>query len=231
MIQSELLAEYRQAGLLRGWLLLSLLPVVFFLLIIVFNGLSNATLIGISCCVVAAILIAVYSIKTHILLYPNKLVKHSLFGSKILKINAKTEFYFHHFQPWRKIPSIHCFFITIKQEQQSVTFYANVKDISSLQALLVELEKTYQQPAIKALIIKGQSIQFGDLKISSTGLTYKKQVLAFHELKNFSLQQGGSFRIQLQGKTSTFLDIPMRKIPNMTTLFTLLDHYLDRKTP
>lgn len=229
MIQSELLAEYRQTWLLSSLTLMVSIPIVLFFLGMIFLDQWAYAAMFASLCFAGALLLWLNGLKTYILLYPDKLIKHSLFGVTTLKLNAKTEFYYHHFQPLRRLKLMDCVFITLKQSQQSVTFYANMNDLAILQQLLIELEQTYQQAAIKALIIKGQSIHFGELKLTSTGLTYKKHALSFHEMKECSLHQDDHFRIELQGKTPLYMDIPMRKIPNRNTLFTLLDHYMDKK--
>lgn len=229
MIQSELLAEYRQTWLLHSLTLMISMPIALFFLSIIFLDQWAYALMFSSLCFAGALLLWLNATKTRILLYPDRLVKHSLFGVTTLKLNAKTEFYYHHFQPLRKVKVMDCVFITLKQSQQSVTFYANKNDLAILQQLLIELEQTYQQAAIKALIVKGQSIQFGEIKLSPVGLTYKKQVLPFHEMKGCSLRQDDHFRIQLQGKTPLYMDIPMRNIPNRNTLFTLLAHYMEKK--
>jgi hypothetical protein len=229
MIQSELLAECRQTWLLHSLIVMISLPIVLLLLGIIFLQQWAYALMLSSLCFAGALLLWLNGMKTRILLYPNKLIKHSLFGTTTLRLNAKTEFYYHHFQPIRGLKVLDCFFITLKQSKQSVTFYANKNDLAIVQQLLIELEHTYQEPVIKSLIVRGQSIRFGEIRLSPTALIYKKQKFTFSEMKECSLQQSGHFRIQLQGKTPLYMDIPIKKIPNTATLLSLIDHYVEKR--
>lgn len=229
MVQSELLVEYRQTWVHCLMTMLSVLPVGLFLfaMIALECPYIYAVLFALCCAAVMALL-GFNAFKLQVLLYPDKVVMRSLFGTQSLRLNAKTEFYYYHLHPtlhgmWIKQP-----YMMLKYGKRSFTFDSSIYNVESLRDVLLELEQFYQKPATETAILKGRSIFFGEVKVSSTGLSYKNQVLAFSDLKDCNLQKG-YLNVKKQAQQQAFLSIPMRKIPNMKTFFAVLDYYMERK--
>lgn len=229
MIQSQLLAEFRQTRVCNFINTFSTLPIA---LLFIFLGMEY---LGTAYAVLAALLglalmLAVwrYTRSVRILLYPDQLVRRSLLGKQVFLLNARTEFYYFHLHPFMSAVLLRQPYMSLKYGKKSLTLDSSIQHVDVLRDALLELEQFYQKPVTEHALLNRRSIFFGELKVSATGLAYKNQVLSYQDVKDCSLQKG-HFKVLKQYGQQTLLDIPVSKIPNIKTFFAVLDYYMARQ--
>ncbi len=228
MFQSELLAEFRQSRACCLINTLSIAPVALFLIFITAEYLGMAyVMLMAALCVLAMLAVWRYARSVRILLYPDQLVRRSLLGKSVFRLNARTEFYYYHLQPLMGGIMLRQPYISLKYGKKSLTLDSSIKHVDVLRDALLELEQIYQKPVTEHALLNRRSIFFGELKVSATGLAYRNQVLAYSDLKDCSLQKG-HFKVLKQSSRQTAMDIPVSKIPNIKTFFAVLDYYMAR---
>lgn len=229
MFPSELLAEFRQTRACRLTNTLCIVPVVLFLLLLTAEYASMAYVVLVSAlCLLAMLAIWRYACSVRILLYPDQLVRRTMLGRTVFRLNARTEFYYYHLQPLMGSVLLRQPYITLKYGKKTLMLDSSINHVEVLRDALLELEQIYQKPVTEHALLNRRSIFFGDLKVSATGIAYKNQVLSYHDFKDCSLQKG-HFKVLKQHGQQTALDIPVSKIPNIKTFFTVLDYYMARQ--
>lgn len=228
MIQSELLAEFRQSRTCCLTNTLCLVPVTlpFIYMAAAYLGMGYAVLL-LAITLLAMIAIWRYTYSVRILLYPDQLVRSTLLGKTALRLNARTEFYYYHLQPMIRGILLRQPYITLKYAKKSLTLDSGMQHVDILRDALLELEQIYQKPVTEHALLNRRSIFFGELKVSATGLVYRNQALSYQDVKDCSLQKG-HFKVLKQKGKQTAMDIPVSKIPNIKTFFAVLDYYMAR---
>lgn len=216
----RIIAEYRQTFILR-------IMATAVLLFIAFLSSEAKGVVGL--CFMLLIFVWVWGFKEKIILYPNQLHKQSLFGTKIVPLNAKTEYLYKFVQV--RVEGINTgqhTYITVKNGDQQIKANSNIKDIEQLYEQLIQIEVQNLQPQIQKALQEKSSLSFGVMKVSATGLAYRNKMLTYSEIVDFGIENG-SFFVQKKGVNGNFIKIPVAEIPNMTTFFGILDHYIQEK--
>ena len=229
MFQSALLAEFRQT---RACCVISTLGVLVISLCLMLVIATSASMTYawplLLLCPLLMLFMWRYSRSVRVLLYKDHLVRRSLLGNRVFRLNAKTEFYYYHLPSRMGSMLLRQPYITLKYGKKMLTLDSSLQHVDILRDALLELEQIYQQPVTEHALLNHRSIFFGELKVSATGLAYKNQVLSYHDVKDCSLQKG-HFRVLKQQGKQTALDIPVSKIPNIKTFFAVLDYYMARQ--
>lgn len=213
------ISEYRQTFILRIMATAILLFIAF---------LSTEIKMIVILCFIFLIFVWIWGFKEKIILSPNQLTKQSLFGTRTVLLNAKTEYFYKFVQV--RVQGINTgqhTYITVKNGHQQIKANSNIKDIDKLREQLIQLEIQNLQPQIQKALQEKSSLNFGVMKVSATGLAYKNKMLMYSEIADFGIQNGFFF-VQKQGGKGNF-KISVSDIPNMTTFFGLLDYYLQEK--
>lgn len=216
----RIIAEYRQTFILRIMATAVLLFIAF---------LSSEMKGVVILCFVLLLFVWVWGFKTKIILYPNKLQKQSLFVTKTVPLNARTEYFYRFVQV--RVQGVNTgqhTYITVKNGDQQIKANSNIKDIDKLYEQLVQIEVQNLQPQVQKALQEKSSLSFGVMKVSATGLAYKNKMLTYSEIVDFGVENG-SFFVKKKGVSGNFIKIPVSRIPNMTTFFGILDHYLQEK--
>ncbi|TCB35262.1 hypothetical protein E0H82_08385 [Acinetobacter sp. ANC 4910] len=216
----RIIAQYRQTFILRAM-------ATAVLLFIAFLCSEQRAIVGLCFCLL--MLVWIWGFKEKIILYPNQLQKQSLFGTQVVNLNAKTE-YFYKFTQIR-VQGVNAgqhTYITVKNGNQSIKANSNIKNIEDLYTKLIQIEVQNLEPQIQKALQERSSLSFGVMKVSATGLAYKNKMLTYAEITDFGIENG-SFFVKKQGVNGNFFKIPIAAIPNMTTFFMILDHYIQEK--
>ncbi len=167
--------------------------------------------------------------KTRVELYPNKLVYHRLLGTVTVPLNAATQFYYCQVQVrLQGIKTGDHIFITLVNRDTVLKLNSNLKDIDVLKHQLTDIELKIAEPLVQQALAQRQTLSFGTLKLSGSGLAYKNRMVALHEISDFEVEEG-FFVVRKSGNFMAFLKIAVSEIPNMSTFFILLDHYMQRQ--
>ena len=210
----RVLAEYRATYILR---ILFTAILLFFAFII-----SNKYITLLFALLLAFIWF--YGFKTKIIIYPNRIERQSLFGKVTVPLNEQTEYFYKFVQV--RVQGINTgrhTYITVKNNHQFIKADSNIKDVDDLRDQLIQIEIKNLQPQIQKALQEKSSLNFGVMKVSATGLAYKNKMLTYSEIEN------GFFFVKKQGERGSFFKIAVSEIPNMTTFFGLLDHYIQEK--
>lgn len=180
-------------------------------------------------CILFLIFVWIWGFKEKIVLYPNQLQKQSLSGTKTIPLNARTEYFYKFVQVQvQGINTGQHTYITVKNGDQLIKANSNIKDIDELREQLIQIEIQNLQPQIQQAMQEKSSLNFGVIKVSATGLAYRNKMLTYAEISDFGIENGFFF-VQKQGVRGNFFKIAVSEIPNMTTFFALLDHYIQEK--
>lgn len=216
----RILAEYRQTFILRIMATAVLLFIAF---------LCSESSIVVLICLVLLVLFWIWGFREKIVVYPNLLEKQSLFGTTTVPLNAKTEFFYKFVNV--RIEGINTgqhTYIRVRNGYQEIKANSNIKDIDQLRERLIQLEVHNLQPQIQKSLQEKSSLNFGILKVSSSGLAYKNSMITYTEISDSGIENG-FFYVKKQGKTGNFMRISISEIPNMTTFFALFHHYMEEK--
>lgn len=221
---SRLIAEFPQTWILRILSAMGLIPLGMMAVT------SSDTFLNIIGLLLFAGLIWLWlsGFKTKVELYPNKLVYHRLLGTVTVPLNAGTQFYYREVQV--RVQGINAgqhTFITLVNRDVSVKLNSNIKDIDVLKLELTEIELKIAEPIVQQALTQKQTLSFGNLRLSGTGLAYKNRMVAFHEIDEVDVHNG-FLVVRKTGNLLAFLKIAVSEIPNMTTFFIMLDHYRSR---
>lgn len=215
-----MIAEYRQTYILRIMATAVLLFIAF---------LSSEVKFVVLICILFLIFVWIWGFKEKIVLYPNQLQKQSLSGTKTVPLNARTEYFYKFVQVQvQGINTGQHTYITVKNGDQLIKANSNIKDIDELREQLIQIEIQNLQPQIQQAMQEKSSLNFGVIKVSATGLAYRNKMLTYAEISDFGIENGFFF-VQKQGVRGNFFKIAVSEIPNMTTFFALLDHYIQEK--
>lgn len=216
----RMIAEYRQTYILRIMATAVLLFIAF---------LSSEVKFVVLICILFLIFVWIWGFKEKIVLYPNQLQKQSLSGTKTVPLNARTEYFYKFVQVQvQGINTGQHTYITVKNGDQLIKANSNIKDIDELREQLIQIEIQNLQPQIQQAMQEKSSLNFGVIKVSATGLAYRNKMLTYAEISDFGIENGFFF-VQKQGVRGNFFKIAVSEIPNMTTFFALLDHYIQEK--
>lgn len=214
------IAEYPQTFILRIMATAVLLFIAF---------LCSEVKIIVVLCIGLLIFAWLWGSKEKIILYPNQIQKQSLFGTKAIPLNARTEYFYKFVQV--RVQGINTgqhTYITVKYGDQEIKANSNIKDIDELREQLIQIEIQNLQPQIQKALQEKSSLNFGVMKVSAAGLAHKNKMLTYAEIADFGIENGYFF-VQKQGVRGNYFKIAVSEIPNMTTFFGLLDHYIQEK--
>lgn len=216
----RIIAQYRQTFILR-------IMATAILLFLAFFWSEHKIMVGLNFALL--ILVWIWGFKEKIILYPNQLQKHSLWGTKTVYLNAKTEYFYKFVQV--RVEGINTglhTYITVKSGNQSIKANSNIKDINDLYEKLVQIEVQNLQPQIQKALQEKSSINFGVMKVSAVGIAHKNKMLTYAEIVDFGVENGYFF-VKKQGDRGNYFKIAVADIPNMTSFFMILSHYIQEK--
>ncbi len=225
---THVLAEYRPTWKLRLYMLITLVPLGLASSIPVFmmEQADSAFMLFIGICLLVSVICLLVTVvvwlndfRTVISIYPTKIIKKNYFKEDVVQLNHNTQFY--HKAVRHYINHIYTGsrdYITVDDGQSQMKFDSNIKNIKGLGELLIQIELQHHMPIVMVKIKQRQSLAFGDLRISATGLECKGKMIQLDKGSEFLIEKG-ELIIKKVSQRQDFFKIPISSIPNMNTFF------------
>lgn len=221
----QLLSVYKHTLILGILCLITIVPIGILLILITLidHGSFICLNMGIFL-LLLSILVWLNAFKFRLDLYTDGLSKRNIFGSRHVKINAKTKFLHRNVSEFvNGVPAGQHVFITVKDDASSIRLNSNIKNINTLQTELMNLELKHVTPYYVSQYKNGKRIDFGTFKLQDDQLYYKNKVISLKEISSFTLADG-KLKIKQLDKKFAFCSAPVSKIYNMTTFFNLIEY-------
>lgn len=159
-------------------------------------------------------------------LYEHALERSGLFGTKTVAIGPGTQCYYRSVSE-SYIPGVQTgsyLYIVVDDGKVRLKLSPLLDAAEQLQANLMAAESQNFLPLACQAYRQGKSLDFQVLRLQSGKLFLKNKVLALADIKSMKISNG-QLIIHSHQSRFAFLKMPLERIPNMQTLFKLLQAY------
>jgi hypothetical protein len=164
-------------------------------------------------------------------LYPDAIARTNMFGTKRVEFTERTRFFHKNVQEYvNGIAAGKHIYITVDDGRNRVALSSSVRDMASLQQLLMELELTRYYAKRLEDYRKGKRMVFGPVSLHQGKLLHRGKFLPLTDVAQMTIVSG-YFRVKAKGKMFAYCHVPLAKIANMSTFFRLIEDQKDAPIP
>ncbi len=117
-----------------------------------------------------------------------------------------------------------CFLTVNKQDGERIYLSDFLNHIQALGETIIEESYRHLWPKAAAAYQGGETVVFGPLAVSTTGLTYRGRALPWSEVKSILITADFIKVIQKGSWLGYWADLPSSAIPNFSVMWTLLEN-------